>query len=1362
MRENAPIVVLVAAVLAFLGIRGFSSDGTGPSKGDAKGGQAATSEPSEPERKTAGDEAPATNEETGGPWLPPRDFQNTGPGSAKTKDLCLDVHGWQTRYLIACLPDPQDSSSGYRFDSLIDAIQRAAETQGYVLDRYYYPWSHKGPAKSSSMLAPFDVEVQGPLTEKGSGKAAVRFSAQGKPSKGTGRTDPKQWPGLLLFRDAQHHRLLQVFLVGETATAGTHKQAFTASLNLIGKSHEYSSDHDHTVRILGPHFSGSQVSLERTLRAWADAPHQKACSPKFTIISGSATAVDKGKLEASCPPHRVTFLATAIPDEEVLKATLRYLGVAEASCQSLRLKRRIAVVYESNTTFGSDTMSKLQEDCEKGKPTGHKPAFFPFPLHVSEVRSAYQQTSGPTKNDTLNLPSFGSKLRFPLTSGRPRDTEPSLDPGMTAVTTERILGTMLNTIARERFRYALILASDVKDKLFLASLLRQRCPEVRLVLLGNDLLFTHRDFSASLRGAIVGSTYPLYARNQHWSVPTHDASHRHIIFPGEQEQGYYNATVALLCPSDSAALLEYGPPFSHLAKVEEAALLRPPVWVSIVGQGGPLPLAAVPLKPSDPSAHYVFPRQEGTMGEGAFQPLHPTLWIIPVLGVTLLLIYLFFFYFSVLWGKAGETEEARWEMQQLFWPRKDSPGAGRLRWRQRFYTFICLTSVLVLYAYLTFIWLIPFSCRWMYGEDVVQMPPWHWIVPTVLASLLLLVVVAFVFLGVLRPAGQAWGWRPVLVSLLLLVAVPVIIWVVMSLSGGALVLVSLVLLVVAFGGIWHKWPSIRDGARRWLPRKAHPTTGDQRHGKATGSKPVRRKGEPRGEEGNHPAKDKGSPAQPGGKTNGRLGLVLLRALVSLFLLVVLAIYYFTNGQPAPRPALPGEWLLFFERATSLASGVSPVAPVFLLAMAFCLWGYVQLKRLYLLGPPHQVESPFPRSTIPIEDYFGQVNDCHDQLKGDLTFPERALERTGALVIWVALFFTFSRLAKRFVPSVEGVWTESLILLGLSGLALLIGYGWLHLWKVWKSIRELLETIALLPRNLGEAFKRIPQAVTGLFGPYLSSERPGRKGQLKARQERFGQFARDYSRVQPHLERALDQGANKVTRELTALIQTIHGVPPAKDGPGPADLRAAALACFTLLWRIWSDPALAERFAEPPTPSPAEAAPAGTPPAVQGEKRGQAGPATGGSSAGGEVAADKLVRDWLTRVQDFVALEVTVYLSQFFVHLRNLILFLTVAPFLMLLAVTSYPFQPQGLWLLLAVTLIGVGTATVIWIIIQIERNEVVSHILSTTPNRLNFHWYFLGQLLVYAAPLLGIVIAASSEVSDLVHSLVDPLIQALR
>lgn len=195
-----------------------------------------------------------------------------------------------------------------------------------------------------------------------------------------------------------------------------------------------------------------------------------------------------------------------------------------------------------------------------------------------------------------------------------------------------------------------------------------------------------------------------------------------------------------------------------------------------------------------------------------------------------------------------------------------------------------------------------------------------------------------------------------------------------------------------------------------------------------------------------------------------------------------------------------------------------------------------------------------------------------------------------------------------------------------------------------------------------------------------------------------------------------------------------------------------MACSVVLQHVWGNSALAEKFADEPPPSgPGEGAPVAPPAAVHSDKAIEPKP-----------DPDKLVRNWLRRAEDFVALEVTAYLSQFFLHLRNLILFLIIAPFLMLLAVTSYPFQPQRLWLLLTAALIGITTATAIWIVIQIERNEVVSHIMSTTPSKLTFNWQFLGQLLLFAAPLLGVVVAASSDASDLVHAWVDPLIQALR
>lgn len=1358
MRKNGPIVFLVATLVALFGIRGFSPDGTPPFKVEPKSGQVATSG-SGNVRNAVGGESPL-DEETAGPLWPALDFQNSRSNLVNAKDQearGLDVPYWQSRYLIACVPDPQDSSSGYRFDSLIDAIQRAAEAQDFVLDRYYFPWSHKKLANASPMPALLDIGVQRALSEEWLGKLEVRFTARNKPNNELKRTDPQQWPGLLLFRAPPallrpsvetslctfglcgpragvwlmpvvpvsfRPQLLQVFLVGETATAGIHKQAFTASLDLIEKSQEYKDA--PTIRVLGPHFSGSQISLERALQTWT---MKRGKNPTFTIISGSATAIEKAKLEACCKPNQVNFQATIIPEKEVLKATLRYLGAADDGSGRFEFKFPVAILWESNTAFGAKTIPELLKSESKDE---NKPASFPFPRHIYEVRSAYQESSSPNKDDILKLPSFDSKLRLPLISGQPRDRPPAQDHIMAAVNTERVLGTMLDTISRERFPYAIILASDVKDTLFLASRVRQHCPDIRLVLSGNDLLLSHPDVSAALRGTIVGSSYLLYPRNQHWSTPANGIGHQHLIFPCEEAQGYYNATIALLNTAKvSESLLEYNPPFRELPKVKEFDVNRPPVWVSIVGEKGPVPLAAVPMKQNNPVADYVFSpekagRPEKGIEGGAFHPLYPTLWIIPVVGVTILFVYVFCAYFLALWGKPSTDGGAGGEMRKLFCPTKEGVrGAGVGRWRQRFYAFVCLASVLNLYAYLTFIWCIPFYYRLWYGEATVDVVWWKWIVPSIL--ILLLLVIVYILLWRVLPSSWQTGIRNLSVAvrnwpyssagfILLLLAVIVLCIVAPEPTIGQVVIVLLLAVVVlpfltVIVCFFEMLVSRSNVLRTWWQQMRQE-----------------------------------SPAF----------VVSFFVLLSILLLVVQAIYYNVAGPKAEHPWQRGDGLLFFERATSLSSGVSPVVPIFVLDMAFFCWGYVQLKRLYLLGPPHRVKNPFPRTTN-----LTLVNQRRKELRNVLYFPENGLKSSGAFIAWVALFFTFSRIASRFVPALEDIVTETLILFGLSALAFLILCAWLHLRGVWEHTRELLNAIALLPERLGAAFMRIPQPITDMFGPYLSTTRPGRHDQLEARLEQLNRVNSYLQNINgPNVTMPIAFGPH-----VTSLDQAM-ALPSGTAKEKSLRLCKAAQACFSLLEHIWSDPTLAEKFDEPPFTNPTEAAPDAPPLAVHVKKKIRSGSGSGSTTDIDEDIEpkfddDKPIRNWIMRVQDFVALEAAVYLSQSFVHLRNLILFLTIAPFLMLLAVTSYPFQPQRLWLLLAVTTIVIGTATVIWIVIQVECNEVVSRILNTTPNKLNFHWDFLGHILVYAAPLLGVVVATSSVASDLVHALIDPLIQAL-
>src|SRR6516165_5208905 len=118
-RKSAPMVLLLA-VLAFLGVRSFAPDAAGPSgerpkaKEDRRGGE------KRGENTDAGNGAERF-------WQPLKEFRDAWAASDLTAEMptdLSDIEGWHTRCLIACMPDPIDSSSGYRFDGLIDAIQR--------------------------------------------------------------------------------------------------------------------------------------------------------------------------------------------------------------------------------------------------------------------------------------------------------------------------------------------------------------------------------------------------------------------------------------------------------------------------------------------------------------------------------------------------------------------------------------------------------------------------------------------------------------------------------------------------------------------------------------------------------------------------------------------------------------------------------------------------------------------------------------------------------------------------------------------------------------------------------------------------------------------------------------------------------------------------------------------------------------------------------------------------------------------------------------------------------------------------------------------------------------------------------------
>ena len=82
-----------------------------------------------------------------------------------------------------------------------------------------------------------------------------------------------------------------------------------------------------------------------------------------------------------------------------------------------------------------------------------------------------------------------------------------------------LIAKTLETISGEDVRYVGIVSSDMRDKIYLAQLISDYCPDVRVFFTDNDLFLTFPEFSHYLEGALVASTYPLVSCSQMLDFP---------------------------------------------------------------------------------------------------------------------------------------------------------------------------------------------------------------------------------------------------------------------------------------------------------------------------------------------------------------------------------------------------------------------------------------------------------------------------------------------------------------------------------------------------------------------------------------------------------------------------------------------------------------------------------------------------------------------------------------------------------------------------------------------------------------------------------------------------------------------------
>ncbi len=477
-----------------------------------------------------------------------------------TDQIGLGQAPLDVQFLIATVPDPLDSSLGYLFDRHLGSLERAAETAGYVLDRFELPWPVQG-------------QKQDQPAENEHGELQVY----------------KRKPGVILFRHTIAKRnLLVVFLVGEIPTAGIHKTAFIDALEQTTRfcsKHSRTEDDCAEFKLMAPTFSGSVDSLVAATRGWSSRP----LNAKFNIVSGSATTVEIERLSAGLAKHNIksSFESTVRRDEDTLCEVYRFLGEMRIPLE------RVAILTEGSTLYGKNLR---WQDGEVLRMT--------YPLHISQLRTATEKSRRESVEAALKTPRTG-----------PRNIPLSLDEGKSATdvitnfspfetfSTELVLSSLLSTISRENKLYVGIFPTDVRDLIFLAHEIRKRTPDVVLFTFGADLLYLHSDVNLDLEGMLLFSTYPLFSLNQVWTRPAGGppTSEEWLSgegwrwqFPSDTSQGVYNATLMLIYEGQGA--LESGSPFFQPVRTcaQDSSVFSQarslPLWLSVVGKNDLWPI----------------------------------------------------------------------------------------------------------------------------------------------------------------------------------------------------------------------------------------------------------------------------------------------------------------------------------------------------------------------------------------------------------------------------------------------------------------------------------------------------------------------------------------------------------------------------------------------------------------------------------------------------------------------------------------------------------------------------------------------------------------------------------------------------
>jgi hypothetical protein len=132
------------------------------------------------------------------------------------------------------------------------------------------------------------------------------------------------------------------------------------------------------------------------------------------------------------------------------------------------------------------------------------------------------------------------------------------------------------------------------------------------------------------------------------------------------------------------------------------------------------------------------------------------------------------------------------------------------------------------------------------------------------------------------------------------------------------------------------------------------------------------------------------------------------------------------------------------------------------------------------------------------------------------------------------------------------------------------------------------------------------------------------------------------------------------------------------------------------------------------------------------------------------------------VWEFFCWQTHIFIKQIVKQFLLVLTLMTFGLLIVLIGLTSYPFQPQRVPLFYLTLFIGTGVLLAVSVLVAVEKDPIYSRIMGTNPGELGINRSLVGRLVVFAAiPIMGILATQFPEIAEIGIQLITPFIKVL-